>query len=245
MIEYKNRTYREHLQKERWYSFTVAYKETDLWIGIDQASFQESIPTFTESRIRTLREDMDAYLQNDPDYTTSLVPYETKPGAPTIFQEMSEVARKSGIGPMSAVAGAVASRIGQEIKEKYGVREIIVENGGDIYADIQKDIDIAVFAGTSPLSEKVGFTLRADHAPLGICTSSGTVGPSLMIICKNCALADMYATAFANEIKTTDDIAPCIEKIGKTKDILAAICIKDDKIGIHGIFDLKLFHSKL
>ena len=47
MIEYKNRTYREHLQKERWYSFTVAYKETDLWIGIDQASFQESIPTFT------------------------------------------------------------------------------------------------------------------------------------------------------------------------------------------------------
>ena len=39
MIEYKNRTYREHLQKERWYSFTVAYKETDLWIGIDQAIF--------------------------------------------------------------------------------------------------------------------------------------------------------------------------------------------------------------
>ena len=66
MIEYKNRTYREHLQKERWYSFTVAYKETDLWIGIDQASFQESIPTFTESRIRTLREYMDAYLQNTP-----------------------------------------------------------------------------------------------------------------------------------------------------------------------------------
>ena len=60
MIEYKNRTYREHLQKERWYSFTVAYKETDLWIGIDQASFQESIATFTESRIRTLREYMDA-----------------------------------------------------------------------------------------------------------------------------------------------------------------------------------------
>ena len=76
MIEYKNRTYREHLQKERWYSFTVAYKETDLWIGIDQASFQESIPTFTESRIRTLREYMDAYLQNDPDYATSLVSYE-------------------------------------------------------------------------------------------------------------------------------------------------------------------------
>ena len=253
MIEYKNRTYREHLQKERWHSFTVAYKETDLWIGIDQASFQESIPAFTESRIQTLRKDMVTYLQNDPDYSTSLVSYEAKTEAPTIFQEMSEMARKSGIGPMSGVAGAVARRIGQEIKDKYRVREIIVENGGDIYADIQKDIDIAVFAGTSPLSEKVGFTIQADQAPLGICTSSGTVGPSLsfgkadavMIICKDCTLADTYATAFANEIQTTDDVAPCIEKIGKTKDILAAICIKDDKIGIHGIFNLKLFHSKL
>ena len=64
-------------------------------------------------------------------------------------------------------------------------------------------------------------------------------------ICKDCTLADTYATAFANEIKTTDDVAPCVEKIGKTQEILAAICIKDDKIGIHGIFDLKLFHSKL
>lgn len=93
MIEYKNRTYREHLQKERWHSFTVVYKETDLWIGIDQESFQESILAFTESRIRTLRESMDAYLQNDPDYATSLVPYEARPEAPTIFQKMSEMSK--------------------------------------------------------------------------------------------------------------------------------------------------------
>ncbi len=251
MVEYKNRTYREHLQKERWHSFTVAYKETDLWIGIDPNSFQESIPEFTESRIRTLRESMDNYLKYDPDYATVLVSYEAKVNAPTIFQKMSKVTRQSGIGPMSAVAGAVASQIAKEIKEKYKVQEIIVENGGDIYADIQKDIDIAVFAGTSPLSEKVGLTIRAEYTPLGICTSSGTVGPSLsfgkadavMIICKDCALADTYATAFANEVQTADDIAPCIEKIGKIKDILAAICIKDDKIGIHGIFDLKLFQT--
>ena len=252
VVEYKNRTYREHLQKERWHSFTVAYKETDLWIGIDQPSFQESIPEFTKSRIRALRECMEAYLKNDPNYATALVPYEAKPDAPAIFHEMSKVARQAGIGPMSAVAGAVSSLIAREIKEKYGVSEIIVENGGDIYADIQQDIDIAVFAGPSPLSEKVGLSIRADLSPLGICTSSGTVGPSLsfgkadavMIICKNCALADTYATAFANEIQTADDITPCIEKIGKVEDILAAICIKDDKIGIHGIFDLKLFHSK-
>ena len=79
---------------------------------------------------------MDAYLQNDPDYATSLVSYEAKPGAPTIFQEMSEVARKSGIGPMSAVAGAVASRIGQEIKEK--VFQLIKEDIASVIVLYQK-----------------------------------------------------------------------------------------------------------
>ncbi len=248
-MEYKDRTYREHLQEERWHSFTVAFKETDLWIGIDKASFHPEIPVFTETRVRALREKMDAYIAQDPDYLKALVPHGAQPTAPVIFREMAEVAVRSGIGPMSAVAGAVAREIGIEVKEKFGVQEIIVENGGDIYADIRTDMDIAVFAGQSPLSEKVGFTINAGYAPLGICTSSGTVGPSLsfgkadavMIICKDCALADTYATAFANRIQTVEDIAPCMEEIGKKDEILGAICIKDDKIGIHGIFDLKIW----
>ena len=248
-MEYKDRTYREHLQGERWHSFTVVFKETDLWIGVDKASFQAEIPAFAEFRVRSLRESMDTYIAQDPGYLKALVPHEALPAAPAIFREMAEVAARSGIGPMSAVAGAVAREIGKEIKEKFGAREVIVENGGDIYADIRNNMDITVFAGESPLSEKVGFTIDAGYAPLGICTSSGTVGPSLsfgqadavMIICKDCALADTYATAFANEIQTAEDIAPCIEKIGKVKEILGAICIKDDKIGIHGIFDLKIW----
>ena len=112
-----------------------------------------------------------------------------------------------------------------------------------------EDIDISVFAGHSPLSEKVGLHLEAAYAPLGVCTSSGTVGPSLsfgkadavMIVCRDTLLADTYATAFANTVQTTDDINPCLDKIKATEDILAAIVIKDDKLGICGKFDLKIF----
>lgn len=251
-MEYKNRTYREHLQRERWHSFTVTFKETDLWIGIDAASFQAEIRTFTETRVRALREEMDTYLAHDRDYLTALIAYEANSTAPVLLREMSEVSYKSGIGPMSAVAGAVSQQIGREIKARFGIKEIIVENGGDIYADIQSDIDIAVFAGQSPLSEKVGLTIKAEYSPLGICTSSGTVGPSLsfgkadavMIICKDCALADTFATAFANQIQTPEDIALCMEKIERVDEILAAICIKDDKIGILGEFPLKVFNIR-
>lgn len=250
MVEYKKRTYREHLQKLRWHTFTVTFKETDLWIGIDKASYRAEISAFAARRIKTLRDEMDAYLCKDPNYLTALVPYDAASTAPVLLREMSAVARQSGIGPMSAVAGAVAARVARDIKEQFGVKEIIVENGGDIYADIQETIDMAVFAGESPLSEKVGFAIGADYAPLGICTSSGTVGPSLsfgkadavMIICKDCALADTYATAFANQIQTTEDIVPCMEKIQEVNEILGALCIKEDKIGIAGVFNLKIWN---
>ena len=59
--------------------------------------------------------------------------------------------------------------------------------------------------------------------------------------CSDVILADTYATAFANTIQTAEDVQTCIEKIREQEDILAAIAIKDDKLGICGNFELKLF----
>lgn len=248
-MEYINRTYREHFRKDRWKHFVAKYKETDLWIGVDRLSFREDMLLFTDRLIRQIRDEMDAYLEKDPAYATALIPYPARPDAPFIFLAMSVAADKSGIGPMSAVAGAVARKVGEALKSEYRVKEVIVENGGDIYADILEDMDISVFAGRSPLSEKVGLHIGAAYAPLGICTSSGTVGPSLsfgkadavMIVCRDVLLADTYATAFANIVRTTDDIDPCLGKIGKVPEILAAMVIKDDKLGVCGKLELKIF----
>lgn len=248
-MEYIRRTYREQFGNNRWQHFSVRYKETDLWVGVDPDSYHPQMPAFTERLIRHFRQEMEVYLQRDPAYTGALVPYMPAPDAPAIFRAMSEVSAKSGIGPMSAVAGAVAKEVGEALAAGFGAQEVIVENGGDIYARLREDLDVSVFAGTSPLSEKVGIRVEAGFAPLGICTSSGTVGPSLsfgkadavMIVCRDVLLADTYATAFANEVSVPGDIAPCLEKIGQADDILAALIVKDDRMGICGRFGLKVF----
>jgi ApbE superfamily uncharacterized protein (UPF0280 family) len=136
-----------------------------------------------------------------------------------------------------------------ELKKRFKIEELIVENGGDIYADIQHDLDVSVFAGQSPLSEKIGLRIDTKESPLGICTSSGTVGHSLsfgkadavMIVCKNASLADGYATTFANQIQTADDINPVLGLIECKKDILSALLVKGDKMGIVGKFELLFF----
>lgn len=249
-MEYKERTYREHFRTGRWSCFTLKYKETDVWIGVDKASFRPDMPGYCQEVIRRLRTSMEEYIAADPRYLTALEPYNARETAPEILKQMSAAAFRTGIGPMSAVAGAVAFHIVEALKEKYRIREGIVENGGDIYADIREDMDISVFAGASPLSEKVGLHIDAREAPLGICTSSGTVGPSLsfgkadavMISCKDVLLADSYATRLANLIREPEDIPPVLEQIKNTGDILAALIIQGDKMGVIGKFEIKFFN---
>jgi ApbE superfamily uncharacterized protein (UPF0280 family) len=250
MQEYKDRTYRKHFRHDRWKGFVVKYKETDVWVGIHKNSFHADMPDFTGKIIRKLRSMMDTYLNRDPQYAEALLPYHAQENAPKIIQQMSEISCKTGIGPMSAVAGAFAFHIADQLKKHFDIQEIVVENGGDIYADIKEGMDISIFAGSSPLSERVGLHIEAAESPLGICTSSGTVGPSLsfgkadavMIVCQDVLLADSYATVFANQIQTSNDINHVLEKIRSKKEIISALLIKDDKMGITGKFKMKLLY---
>ena len=248
-MNFQNRTYRQQFRNDRWHGFVVKYKETDVWIGVDKKSFHREMPEFAEQIIRVLRDEADIYLQQDPQYKLSLVPYPALEFAPKILKEMSEISFKTDVGPMATVAGAFATHLAHNLKERFNIEELVVENGGDIYADIKNDLNISVFAGDSPLSEKVGLQVDARESPLGICTSSGTVGHSfsfgkadaVMIVCKNATLADAFATVFANKIQNPEDIDKILQQIECEKDILSALIVKDDKMGIFGQFQLKLF----
>lgn len=244
-MEYKERSYRSRFSNDERRWFCVKFLESDLWIGVDSGSYRASMEADVYAMLVELRRRMDAYLLMDPQYKAALTPYDAGLEAPEILKEMSRISHRTGIGPMSAVAGAVA----KHVADFMGTKEVIVENGGDIYAKAASDMDISVFAGQSPLSEKVGLHIPAADFPLGICTSSGTVGPSLslgradamMIICKDVLLADSYATAFANRIQTVNDLQPVIDRIQNNPDILGALAVKDDRLAVCGQFELRLF----
>ncbi len=251
-MEYDERTYRGgHFDSPQRRSFTVCHKKSDLWIAVDRASYQNDMEMFCMEQLAELWNTMERYLATDRAYLTALTPYHPTDHAPEILRQMSVAADITGIGPMSAVAGACAQWLASRIKNQYGCGEIIIENGGDIYAELLADTDVAVFAGESPLSGRVGLTIPAEMSPLGICTSSGTVGPSLsfgradavMIVCRDVLLADSYATAFANRIKTADDIDLVMELIEREKHIVAAIAIKEDRMGLYGALPLRIFEK--
>ncbi len=231
----------------------VSVEQTDLWIGIDHESFSRIDPDELTEVIRKeiirLREAIITYEITHKGFIASLLPESPDDMAPKVIQEMIIATKIAGIGPMGAVAGTISERIGTHVKEHFYIEEIAVENGGDIYVDIKDDLVLKIFAGASPLSDKLGITIPVELSPLGICTSAGTVGPSLslgsadavMIACRDTALADAYATAFGNLIKTKDDVDSVIDTIRSIDAVLAAVIIKDDKAGICGRCEVKIY----
>ena len=206
---FEPRTYRTQFNTRRFSGFEVSYLETDLWVGIDPESFKIEIKDFAEQKIKELRIKLDNYIQIEPFFKKSLKPFQPGENAPSEAIEMAQAAEQAGIGPMSTVAGLFAREIGNEIIQNFSVNELVIENGGDIFVLLKDELVLSVFAGESILSERIGLVIPPEKSKLGICTSSGTVGPSLsygkadavVVICEDVLLADALATALGNRVK--------------------------------------------
>ncbi len=109
-----------------------------------------------------------------------------------------------------------------------------------------KPVTISVYAGDSPLSDKIGVVVKPEQTPLSVCCSSGTVGHSLsfgtadacMIACSSGALADAFATAGCNEVKDLEMVHTITELMLQKPGVVSAVIIKDDKVGIGGMLEI-------
>jgi len=230
-------------------SFEIKYQQADLWISTEKKQFHENIVKDSAIELERLYTELEAYIKQTPNFKNSLVPLPFDENCSFMIQSMYRASELAGLGPMASVAGCFAENLGNFLTKKFGLRQVLVENGGDVFGVFTRLLKIAVHAGDNILSGKIGIELPPGDSPMGICTSSGLIGPSLnfgkadavMIACKNTLLADAYATAFSNMVKTEDDVDYIIEKINKLDNVLSAIIIKDSHVGFTGKYKLKIF----
>ncbi|MBM4302218.1 MAG: UPF0280 family protein [Deltaproteobacteria bacterium] len=236
---YEPRTYRTSMARPGLVGFRVAVKETDLWV-LAARDFSLQVRDLVIQE----RQQLEAYIAANPGFLTALTPWPGDPFAPPVVREMIEAAAAAGVGPMAAVAGTLAARVGRQLAPLSP--EIIVENGGDIFLAIEQPATVALFAGKSPLSRRVGLHLDPSLSPLGVCTSSASVGHSLSlgradaacVLAESAALADAAATALGNRVQGPDAIAPALSWIAALPDILGAVVIVGEKLGAWGRVEL-------
>lgn len=184
------------------------------------------------------------HITIEPKFLTTLEPIPDHKEDTPLIRQMKSAARLTGVGPMAAVAGAVAQATGAHFATCNS--DIIVENGGDLYLSLSTDRHVLIYAGDSPFSNKLSLLVRASETPLGICTSSGRFGHSLsfgnadavVAMAKDAAIADAAATAIANMVKTAEDIESAIHAARLISDLKGIVIIIGDKIGFWGAVEL-------
>jgi ApbE superfamily uncharacterized protein (UPF0280 family) len=229
------RTYQKWIRTEDLCSFRVTVQETDLLILA-----QEDLSELATQTVINYRTQIESYMKAHPKFRTSFQPLDVEEHTPRIIQEMASAAKRAGVGPFAAVAGATAECVGKDLLPFSS--EVIVENGGDIFVASRRSRVFGIYAGNSPLTGKIALKIEASRMPCGICTSSGSVGHSFsfgradatIVIAKSTALADACATALGNKILSASDIPVGLAFAENTEGIDGAVIIIGDKIGAWG-----------
>lgn len=215
--------------------FTVQVKETLLSINAQQNLKRKALKA-----VLKYRADIEGYISKYPEFLTSFQPLPVQEAIPEIVKEMLLAAKEASVGPMAAVAGAIAEYVGKELIPFSS--EIIIGNGGDIFIVSNKRRNIKIYAGNSSLTGKIALQIEPEDTPLGICTSSGTFGHSfsfgkadaVIVIAKSTSLADASATAIGNLVKSVEHIPKAIAFAQQIKGLRGIVIIKDCKMKTWG-----------
>jgi ApbE superfamily uncharacterized protein (UPF0280 family) len=235
LVGYEERLYRARCQSRGLVSFTARVKETDLWIAADNDLTVKAVDF-----VQRHRRGLENYLSSHSGFLETLSPWPDDPLAPPLVRAMIAASQRAGTGPMAAVAGALAQKVGQDLLTLS--TRIVVENGGDLFLAADRDLTVAVDAGKSPLTGRLGVEISAADMPTCLCTSSGTVGHSLSlgradaatVASDDGALADAVATMLGNKVQENGDMAPALEWVATVPGVKGALLVKADKLAAWG-----------
>lgn len=232
---HENRSYRQQMKNPDLIPFQVIEQESDLFI---QAS------TFLEDEtriaLRYYRRILDNYIRENPSFKTTLKPYPPDKKAPPMIREMIEVSAICNVGPMAAVAGCISQYVAHHLLQY--TDDLIIENGGDLYLKSPYIRKVIIYAGSSPLSNRIVLHIDSRDKGMGVCTSSGTVGPSfsmgkadaVTVISGSAALADAAATALGNLIQKKEDIEKGLDCAKSITGLIGVVIIIEDRMGMWG-----------
>lgn len=227
--------YRKLIKNKDLVSFEVTVRETNILFSAERLLRKEAV----ESIVRH-RHYLESYIELHPMFQTTLKPYPISKSMPPIVRTMAEAGIEAGVGPMAAVAGAIAEYAGKDLL-KFS-RQIIVENGGDIFIKSEVDRTVDIYSEKSQFGFGIGIEIDPRQTPIGICSSSGTTGHSLSfgkadlvtILSSSTALADAMATSVCNRVKSKDDVERAIAFCQTILAVKGVLIIIDDYLGAWG-----------
>lgn len=222
---------------ERFHTFSLAIGESDLFVGYSGEAELTAVQGRVSRQLRRLRQEILDYP--DSSFLVSLTPlYQHIEGSP-LLSAMVEASEQANVGPMAAVAGAIAQKIGKDLMAHFDLSEVVIENGGDLYLNLTEPLLVRLLAPTSPFNNQIGVRVNGE---VGVATSSARSGHSLsfgradavLVVSPSAALADALATAYCNKVLEAEDVQKSCERLVAESGVIGAIVALDETLAVGG-----------
>jgi hypothetical protein len=243
------------------HSYQIQFSDGVL-VSNKKGSFQIAINQLEQDLV-----ELNSFVSIHPEWKESYKPYISTNSSQknSVMAAMEKSVEFCNVGPMAAVAGALADRMKLKMLENHDVHIAVVENGGEISINSSEEIIIALIVLSSSLHSKLGFRYKGDQTDLGVATSSATFGhadslgeaDAVVVFAPSAALADAAATRICNEVKGQNPnqaIQNGIEAFREIPDLYGVFIVKGDLTARYGelpeIIRIKdeqdlLLHTKL
>ena len=218
---------------------TFSYKDANY--KVSSCGFNTAV-----TEIKKQRSALEKFIAANPVFKESLLPVDENDclfvgSVPKIARIMKKASDLTGVGPMAAVAGSFAQQAAETVISS-GCAEAIVENGGDIFLILKKELFLGLYTGETPLGDNIAFKITPETTPLAVCSSSSLMGHSLSlgkcdlatVFSASGALADAAATLACNMIKEDGDVKKTVDQIMSIEGITGIFAVKNDRVGIGG-----------
>ncbi len=237
-MNHETRFYRDY-NEERSVSFNVKIDTSDLFIRADKNLYDLALGTLKEARA-----ELEDYICKHDEFLHSLNPLSLCGDPGEIISAMYAASTSAGVGPMAAVAGAIAEKVGQDLL-KYS-DEVIVENGGDLWMKLTQPAVIGIYVNNIYFKNNIGLKIEPKNTPCSVCTSTSKLGHSISfgkadsvtVIAATGALADAAATAVCNMVQSEEDIEPALNFGMSLYGVRGCLIILRDKLAALGEIEL-------
>jgi ApbE superfamily uncharacterized protein (UPF0280 family) len=190
--------------------------------------------------IKAARTRVERQIRRDPFFLATMEPFRYDDEADRTVRRMCDAAEKAGVGPMAAVAGAIAQEA-LEAMIAAGCTHGWVDNGGDIALLLEEPATVEVFCEPGA-KEAFGFELAPSASVLGICSSSGRIGHSISLgdadvavaFADDAVLADALATAIGNLVVDQESMRSCFDPFKSVKGFRGGLAARDGDVAMWG-----------
>lgn len=248
---YTARAYRALAPRPDEAVFRAVVEESDLWINCGRNYFAAAgdLPDRVSRKLREVRSIIKAWLRLQPEFGPSLRPVAVPESAPPLIKSMARAGERWRVGPMAAVAGAVAEEVARAFMAE--APDFLVENGGDIFMASTRE-RVAALLPRPEEAAHVGIRLAAPLFPLAVCSSSSTIGHSLSfgngelvtVVSRDAALADAAATSLCNRLKTPRDLERIVKEAEADPEVIGLFAQCGGAVGLWGEIELVVIGHK-